>query len=115
VPGLAAQTLQLHAFDRMRVRAVDGAGKPVEGAHFSSNGSNWSGGGSAEDEMLRRVGWQVSSWSLQRCVSDAEGNADLLFLTARGMQMRFDAAKDRMRASNLRLEAGDEPVEIVLK
>jgi hypothetical protein len=114
-PGLAPQSLQLRAFDRMRVRVVDGEGKPVQGARFSSNGSSWSGGGTPEDEMLRQAGWQVSQWSLQRCESDAEGRADLLFLAAKGMQMRLEVRKEKRRARVQNLEVSDDPMEIVLK
>jgi hypothetical protein len=114
-PGLAPQTLPLRALDRMRVRVVDGDGRPVHGAAFSLNGSSWSVDSTGEDAMLRTVGWHVSQWTLQRGASDARGNADLSFFAWKGLLMRLEVSKGDLETRVPRPEASDERIEVVLK
>jgi hypothetical protein len=114
-PGLGPQTLQLRGFDRMHVRVVDAEGKPVEGVHFSTILTGIGGIASAEGEVLSHLSTEVSSWMVQRAVSDANGNADLPFLAMKEVQLSIQAQKDRRIEAPMRLEANDARVDIVLK
>lgn len=112
--GLAPQTLQLHPFDRMRVRVVDGDGKPVEGVRFEPKGRSQFGSDSAE-RVLCTVGWQLSSWAMRKTLTDANGNADVPFFAAPELYLHMEATKDNRTASDIQLQAGDGRVDIVLK
>lgn len=114
-PGLTPQILTLQPLACMPVVVRDASGKPVADVTFESHGSSWTSGGSIETELLRQLGWSISSWTLGRTRSGADGRADLYFLDVPGLEIRFQAGGRKRSAKELRLTPTEEPVEITLR
>lgn len=114
-PGLDVQTLSLQPLPSMRVVMHDADGKPLAGCRFDANGSTWSPDRGAETEMLNKLGWSVSHWSLSQATSDADGRADLHFLDVPGLKLDFRVTREKRQADKQRLRVSEEPVEITLR
>ena len=108
-------TLPLGPLDRMRVRVIDGEGKPLAGVRFFNTGASWSGGGDAEQQFRTELGHQLGSWLLSRASTGPDGCADLPFVACKSLRMEFQAHHGEVRGSELTLVAGDEVTEIELK
>lgn len=116
-PALAPQTLQLKPLDCMRVRVVDGDGKPVANATFRQDLHPH--GGSAPTTALERqlyvAGSQAWGWMLRRCTTDAKGNADVPLLTAACPDMELRVHASGGGSAVVRTEASAQRREIVVK
>lgn len=108
-------TLPLSPLDRMRVRVVDGEGKPLAGVHFFNTGASWSGGGEPEQHFRTELGHQLASWFLSQAITGPDGCADLPFLVCKSLRVEFQVSCGVMSGSEMPLVAGDEIREIELK
>lgn len=113
--GMAPQTLRLEKLMAMRVRVVDGDGKPIAGARFQNTGASWQGGGDAIESCLQQLANQVASWSLVEASTDAAGLATIPFLKRPRQRIDFQAYAGERRSAELHLVADDEVVDVVLK
>ncbi len=115
VPSMPPQVLHLVPMDHMVVRVVDGDGKPVAGARFTSSGASWGGGGDAEQSFMCDVGYHIGIWSMLRQRTDADGRAVLPFLVQPQLRIDFQAGIAERRSAEEYLVAGEDKTEIVLR
>lgn len=108
-------TLPLSPLDRMRVRVVDGEGKPLAGVRFDYTGASWSGGGDADEQFRTGLGNQLASWFLGQATTGLDGGADLPFLLCKSLRVEFQAHHGKLRGREMALVADDEITEIELK
>jgi len=115
VDELPVQTLSLGSFDRMVVRVVDGADKPIAGVHFNTSGAMHRGGGSAEQDFLSGLGYPLASWLLPGVVTGDDGRAAILFLASPMLRVDFIACTAARRSAEQQLIVMEEPTEIVIQ
>lgn len=115
VASLEVVPLPLSPLDRMRVRVVDGEGKPLAGVGFDYTGASWSGGGDVEQAFRTELGHQFAGWFLSQARTGADGCADLPFLACKSLRVEFRARHAELQGAEISLVAGEDITEIELK
>jgi hypothetical protein len=100
----------------MKLRIVDGARRPVQGASLRCTGSSCGAGArQAESRALDGIAAVTTGSALWPLRSNAVGEIEVSFLERPAVTVHFKAMAGRLESEEVELRSGDEVQEIVVK
>jgi len=113
--GHEVETLKLEPMPSARLRVIDREGQPVANVRLGIRSSRNSGTNDAVERILNHVGFAITSWSIRRVVSDADGRLEVPFLPSKSRRTDVQARKEGSVSRQFELLADEDWTEITLQ